>query len=163
MLNLTRWRQRLHRQRWQWLIRWALLLMVAVCTVTVSAWLALTQMSRAIPEYAKSLVESHAQLAQAQSDLAELTARVQALSSQAKRVDSQRDEMTARWAWIKPVLHAPYVRVLSLEITSERSTVRVQVATPEVLSEALTHELEMTAVRPLGFGYEVTLEAQHAR
>ncbi len=99
----------------------------------------------------------------AQGDLTELTARVQALSAQTERADNQRDEMTARWAWINPVLHAPYVRVLSLDITSERSTVRVQVATPEVLSEALTHELEMTAVRPLGFGYEVTLEAQHAR
>jgi hypothetical protein len=71
--------------------------------------------------------------------------------------------MTARWAWINPVLHAPYVRVLSLDIKSERSTVRVRLATPDVLSEALTHELKMTAVRPLGFGYELTLEAQHAR
>lgn len=161
MLNLASWRQRVHRKRWRWLLQWALVFMVAVCAVTVSAWLALTQLSRTIPEYGQALIESQDQLVQAQINVAELVDRAQALSAQTARVDIRREEMSARWALIDPVLNAPYVRILSLEVTPERSRIRAQVATPEVLSHSLMHGLEMTAVRPIGFGYEVTLEAQH--
>lgn len=162
MLNLASWRQRLHRKRWRWVLRWALLLMMAVCAVTGSAWLALTQLHRAIPEYRHALTESQDQLAQTRSRVSALADRVRALAGQAKHVDSQHETMAARWRPLDPILSASFVRILALEITPERSTVRAQVASPEVLSQSVTQGLEMTAIRPLGFGYEVTLEVHHA-